>query len=141
MKNEEIYKEIDSKLKRGEKELVAYAKSRRGKNGKKYKYYAQFIFCEYKERTAESIRGEFIQAGVQFPPSIGNIWNIKAKIMDNINTSKPVKKGVKMCRRCKKRPVKEGNHWFCRVCQEVNNKRARTIDTEQYTGATTYIGA
>ena len=141
MKNEEIYKKIDSGINENRRDVVDYIKTRRGKNGKKYKYFSQFIFMEYKERTADSIRKEFLYVGIKHPPSMSNIWVIKDRVMDYVEAKNPENKKVKMCRRCKKKPVKDGNTLFCGNCQEVNNKRARTIETDVYCGASPYIGA
>ena len=89
MKNEEIFKTIDKNLKKNKAELIEYAQTRRAKNGQKYKYYAQFIYEEYKLRTAKSIFTEVNAAGI-IPPSVAHIFNIKHKIETYVENKKPL---------------------------------------------------
>jgi len=129
MKNEEIFKLMDSNIKKNKKELIAYAQTRRGRNGKKYKYYTQFIFEEYKTRTADKTFKEIIGAGIN-PPSVNHIWNIKHKIQVDIDNKKPLKDGDKKCRTegCKKK-VPPPNHSYCKDCDRRHKSMSNYVDS------------
>ena len=122
MKYEEVYQKIDGNIRHNKAKLIAYARTRRDKNCNKYEYFSQFVVCEYKNRTAESIRKEILDATGINSVTGQQIWNIKSKFEGSIETLKPIKKGEKYCRRCKKREIPPENKLFCTHCM-LNNYR------------------
>lgn len=119
----EAYKNIDMRLKNNRLELIAFARKRKGKNGINYKFYSEFIHKEYKNRTAKSIIEQLEKAGIEPVPTVGQVWNIQSKVLDELN-KRPGEKSPGMCVNKCGRKKKTGNHRFCTVCQNENIKKA-----------------
>jgi hypothetical protein len=120
-----ICSQIDSriKLEKDKKQALAVSKG--------YTYFSEYVYKEYKKRSAVDIHNEILAYGI-LKIAKATVWGVKNRVTE-LHGRNTISKDVKICYLCKKRPVPPENHAICLECDRLNKRKASLI--EEHTGA------